>query len=155
MPTKPTRSRRAGVEQTPRRAAKARARRIETKARRIETRTESGTTLHDIEVRVAPGSRGTGIAVVVKLDDKERVLYRDEDEIQAATAPGRQGGSRRRAPSKRWDALRLQRFNALVGSADPERRIANEFSDQINTSRRKQRNLTSRSPHNLTTHHSG
>ncbi|MCY4663171.1 MAG: RRXRR domain-containing protein [Acidimicrobiaceae bacterium] len=75
------------------------------------TRDDNNTSVHDIEVRVAPGSRGTGIAVVLKLDDEDRVLY--QEEIEHRTDISRRlterKGHRKRRRGEKW--YRAPRFN--------------------------------------------
>ena len=67
-------------------------------------RDDNDTSVHDIEVRVAPGSRRTGVAVVLKLDDEDRVLYREEIEHRANISRRltERKGYRRRRRSKKW-----------------------------------------------------
>ena len=74
-------------------------------------RDDNDTSVHDIEVRVAPGSRRTGVAVVLKLDDEDRVLYREEIEHRADISRRltERKGHRRRRRSTKW--YRAPRFN--------------------------------------------
>ena len=78
---------------------------------RTASATTSDTSVHDIEVRVAPGSRRTGVAVVLKLDDEDRVLYREEIEHRADISRRltERKSYRRRRRSKKW--YRPPRFN--------------------------------------------
>ena len=74
-------------------------------------RDDNDTTVHQTEVRVAPGPRGAGIAVVLKLDHEDRVLY--QEDIQHRTDISRRlierKGHRRRRRGQKW--YRAPRFN--------------------------------------------
>ena len=74
-------------------------------------RDDNDTSVHDIELRITPAPRRTGIAIVLKLDDEDRVLY--QEEVHHRTDISRRLTEcrirRRRRHSQKW--YRARRFD--------------------------------------------
>ena len=104
-------------------------------------RDDYDTSVHDIEVRVAPGSRRTGVAVVLKLDDEDRVLYREEIEHRADISrrlTERKGHRRRRRSTKWYRAPRFDNRRRPEGWLPPtiESIVSNQEHRTIRLARR-------------------